>query len=269
MTNSGPSFFILLLPRSILNLCSALWCAANASVHPGSFTMCLRVNVGKFFSFPKPWQSLGWENLIDSLPALTLSFTEEHLQGHGSHTLRTLLFPFVGIERGNTHINSWMLMKDLTMCARRSMNTLSHTLMPWIMKTENFLSLQLLHFSIFGEKHKDRNKASIRNHYRTYLGIHFFESREINLMARHELQDWLHWNLVDFSVCQLMHKSSPSIVTLEIALQKAGVVEFNSVVNYWSISSDPWGICLLLKIIMHVTVREWKCKMGNLLPENP
>lgn len=29
-----------------------------------------------------------------------------------------------------------------------------------------------------------------------------------------------------------MHKSSPSIVSLEIALQKAGVVEFNSVANY-------------------------------------
>lgn len=65
--------------------------------------------------------------MIDSLPALTLSFTEEYLQGRGSHTIRTFLFSFVCIERGSTHINSWMLMKDLTMCARRSTNTLSHT----------------------------------------------------------------------------------------------------------------------------------------------
>lgn len=144
----------------------------------------------------------------------------------------------------------------------------SAVLLPWIMKIEdNCLSLQLLHFSIFGKKHKDRNNTSIRKCYSTHLGIHIFESREINLMARHELQDWLHWNLVDLTVCQLMHKSSPSIVILEIALQKAGVVEFNSVTNYWSISSDPWGICLPLKIIMYVTIREWKCKMGNLIPE--
>lgn len=40
--------------------------------------------------------------MIGSLPALTLSFTEEHLQGHGSHTLRTLLFPLIGIEKSNT-----------------------------------------------------------------------------------------------------------------------------------------------------------------------
>lgn len=65
---------------------------------------------------------------MDSLPALTLSFTEEHLQAHGSHTLRTLLNLFVGKGKGNAHIKSWMLMKDLTMCARRSMNTLSSTL---------------------------------------------------------------------------------------------------------------------------------------------
>lgn len=65
--------------------------------------------------------------MIDSLPALTFCFTEEHPQGCRSHTLRTLLLPFVGTEKGNTHINSWVLMKDLKMCARRSTNTLSHT----------------------------------------------------------------------------------------------------------------------------------------------
>ena len=138
-----------------------------------------------------------------------------------------------------------------------------------IMKIENNrLSLQLLSFSIFGKKHQDRNNASMTKCLQYTFGNSFYESKEINLMARHELQDWLCWNLVDVTASRLMHKSSPSIVTLEIALQKARVVELNSVANYWSISSDPWGICLFLKIIMHVSVWEWMCKRGHVFPEN-
>jgi len=50
--------------------------------------------------------------MIDFHPALTLYFTNKHLQGHGSHTLRTFLSPFMGIEKGNTHISSWILLED-------------------------------------------------------------------------------------------------------------------------------------------------------------
>lgn len=50
--------------------------------------------------------------MTDSLPALPLSFTEEHLLGHGSHTLRTLLLPFIAIEQSNTQVSLWMFMED-------------------------------------------------------------------------------------------------------------------------------------------------------------
>lgn len=191
MTNSGPSFFILLLPRK------SSWTSALLSdmqillLLIQALSQCVRVNVGKFSWFPNPRQSFNWETVIDSLSALTLSFTEEHLQGCGSHILRTLKFPFVGIERGNRLICGCLW--KIWQCVLGEAWIHSAILVPWIMKIENnCLSLQLLHFSIFGKKHKERNKTSIRNHYSTYLGIHFFESREINLMARHELQDWLH-----------------------------------------------------------------------------
>lgn len=58
--------------------------------------MCLGVKLGNSSGFQSHCEALIGENMMDFLPALTLSFTEEHLQGCGSHTLRTFLFPFVG-----------------------------------------------------------------------------------------------------------------------------------------------------------------------------
>lgn len=123
-----------------------------------------------------------------SLPALVLSFTEEHLQGHGSHTLRALLVPFTGTEKSHLLIHGCLWKTRQYGLGEAYIH--SGIFFPPIMKIENnWLSLQLLHFPIFGKTHQDRNNTSTKNRLQYTLGDSLFESREINLMARHELQD--------------------------------------------------------------------------------
>lgn len=84
--------------------------------------------------------------MTDSLPDFTLSFTEEHLQGHGSHTLRTHFFSFIGIENViYVLVHGCLWRTRQYVLGEAYIHSGIH--FPQIMRTENnWLSLQLLYF---------------------------------------------------------------------------------------------------------------------------